>query len=298
MLTSVAVLVLSGDVAVEAMKHKPDEEVMNVNQEFVTPAMATAMLQNNSGNRTLSAGRVRLYAQIMQSGGWKNNGDVIRIAKDGRLLDGQHRLAAIERSGIGQKFLVVRGLDESVFDTIDTGAARVASDILSIDGFKNSTALASAIKLFLTWKTTGNPVSGSPDKKPTHQEILQFARENAIADQVGALSVTSNFNKKMISPSIIGFLYFAAHSENIPMDDVSDFFSRVADPSLGKTSDVTFMLRDRLMQDLGSKTRLRRYDKIALVIKAFRAWRSGQNLKTLRVRTGGDKSEKDIFRVA
>lgn len=270
---------------------------MNVSEELVTPKLAEAYLEANDGNRTLSAGRVRAYADAMTRGEWKQNGDVIRIAETGRLLDGQHRLAAICKSGTSQRFLVVRGLPDDVFDTIDTGAARIASDILSIKGFKNSTAVAGAIRLFLTWKATGNPVHGSPEKKPSNANILDFADSNPNVQRAGEIAVTSAFNKRVISPSVIGFIYLAAIDAGIGSDRVEAFLSEIADPSLSGGKGTTFLLRDRLMQDMGSKTRLRKYDKIALVMKAFRLWQAGVDVKNLRVRTEGETAEKDIFRI-
>jgi hypothetical protein len=270
---------------------------MNVSEELVTPKLAEAYLEANDGNRTLSAGRVRAYADAMTRGEWKQNGDVIRIAKTGRLLDGQHRLAAICKSGTSQRFIVVRGLPDDVFDTIDTGAARVAADILSIKGFKNSTAVAGAIRLFLTWKSTGNPVHGSPEKKPSNANILDFASSNPNVQRAGEIAVTSAFNKKLISASVIAFIYLAALDSGIGADRVEAFLSEIADPSLSGGRGATFLLRDRLMQDMGSKTRLRKYDKIALVMKAFRLWLAGIDVKNLRVRTEGETAEKDIFRI-
>jgi len=269
---------------------------MNVSEEIVTPKLAEAYLEANDGNRTLSAARVRAYSDAMKRGEWKQNGDVIRISETGRLLDGQHRLAAICKSGTSQRFLVVRGLPNEVFDTIDTGAARIAADILSIKGVKNATAVAGAVRLFLLWKATGKPIDTSPEKKPTNSQILEFVISSPFSERCGELAVCSRLLRKIMSPSIIGFLYLAAAEAKIPLDQVEEFLQKVEDPSLPGAGGVTFLLRDRLMQDIGSKSRLRKSDKIALIMKAFRSWRSGENVRTLRVRTEGN-AEKDIFRI-
>lgn len=271
---------------------------MNVTEEFVTPKLAEAYLESNDGNRSLSPGRVRAYAEAMKRGEWKQNGDVIRIAESGRLLDGQHRLAAICRSGVSQRFFVVRGLPDHVFDTIDTGAARGASDILSIRGIKNSTATAASIRLFLTWRETGNPVFGTPEKKPTNTNILEFAERNPqLVQRAGEVAVASSFNKKVISSAIIGFIYLAADHAGIDHDQVDRFFAEIADPSISGGKGAAFLLRDRMMQDMASKSKMRKYEKIALVMKAFRLWRSGAAVRIIRLQTEGEKAEKDIFRM-
>ena len=47
----------------------------------------------------------------MQDGKWRLNGKTICFDSTGRLLNGQHRLSAVVRSGVTLTTVVVRGLD-------------------------------------------------------------------------------------------------------------------------------------------------------------------------------------------
>ena len=58
----------------------------------------------------------------MEAGNWQWNGESIKFAEDGTLLDGQHRLAAIAESGVTLPVLVVRGLPNETQETAVDGA--------------------------------------------------------------------------------------------------------------------------------------------------------------------------------
>jgi hypothetical protein len=68
----------------------------------------------------------------MHAGNWICSPDGIIIGKTGRLLQGQHRLMAIIKSGVTCKMIVWRGVDDDVFRVLDRGKTRSASDALGI----------------------------------------------------------------------------------------------------------------------------------------------------------------------
>ncbi|MEO8466269.1 MAG: hypothetical protein ABI640_13075 [Gammaproteobacteria bacterium] len=115
--------------------------------EQITPSMATRYLAENRTNRPMGRGVVARYVQEMQAGEWLMNAEAIKFDWDGRLVDGQHRLAAIEKAGVPVQILVARGLDPEVFKTLDTGHKRSASDVLAIRGAKNPLGMAIALRL-------------------------------------------------------------------------------------------------------------------------------------------------------
>jgi hypothetical protein len=98
----------------------------------ISPARAKRMLENNDGNRNLRRATAARYATIMKTGNWKTAPEPLVIAKDGRILNGQHRLLAVMIADIAVDFLVIEGVDESLFKVIDRGMMRSASDALGI----------------------------------------------------------------------------------------------------------------------------------------------------------------------
>lgn len=97
---------------------------------LITPDMAKVMMNANIDNRPRSAARVATIAARMKAGLWTFTHQGIGIRADGRILDGQHRLAAIISSGVATPFNVTTGLGD-VFDDIDKGGTRTASDLVT-----------------------------------------------------------------------------------------------------------------------------------------------------------------------
>jgi hypothetical protein len=113
-------------------QHKVWGEDKNVVAEVITitPTDATNWLKGNNNNRPVRARHVEFLAREMLSNNWQVNGQAIIIAEDEQVLDGQHRLLAIIESGVSIQSLVVYGITEDAFKTIDTGAVRTGSDAL------------------------------------------------------------------------------------------------------------------------------------------------------------------------
>lgn len=99
----------------------------------VTPEIARQWLDRNLGNRPIAVATVNAYVDEMKKGRWKMTGDAIRFSSSGKLIDGQHRLSAVLKSGIGIRSVVMTGLEDSIFNVIDTGRGRGKSDVLSIE---------------------------------------------------------------------------------------------------------------------------------------------------------------------
>lgn len=90
---------------------------------------AEALLVWNTCNRNLRNKKIEGYAKAMTEGRWRFNGEPMKVSETGRLLDGQHRLYAIIKSKTTQVVLVVFGLPDDVFSTIDGGIKRSPTDV-------------------------------------------------------------------------------------------------------------------------------------------------------------------------
>ncbi|WP_157509211.1 hypothetical protein [Luteipulveratus halotolerans] len=116
---------------------------MRTTIETITPERATELLANNPHNRPLVASRVAALVHALESGQWRLTHQGIALAADGALLDGQHRLTAIVRTGVTVELQVSRMKDD-VFDVIDTGRARGArrpASAAGVPGPQRSAAL-------------------------------------------------------------------------------------------------------------------------------------------------------------
>ena len=102
---------------------------MDAKVETITPEIAKTMLGENVNNRRISRDNVNLFAREIRNGEWRFNGEAIKFGKDGRLLDGQHRLLAVIAADKPLTTLVIRGLEDETQQTMDSGKTRTLGDV-------------------------------------------------------------------------------------------------------------------------------------------------------------------------
>src|SRR5258708_11331106 len=120
---------------------------IDVQQVTLTPEDASHLMEKNIGNRLLSPRRVNSLAQSISRGEWLFDGNPIRLTSDGRLLDGQHRLAAIMQAGESVPVLMLHGLEPESQLAIDSGRPRTFSDYLRLRGVAQIHSVAAAVRL-------------------------------------------------------------------------------------------------------------------------------------------------------
>jgi hypothetical protein len=121
----------------------------------VTPQQAVIWLDTkNAHNRPISQSTVERYTQEMAQNRWRSNGQPLIFGVSGNMLNGQHRLKACIAANKSFETLIVWGVDDDAFDTIDDGNKRSLADVLAIkDEYKP--ALLSAGVRFLWIYSTG-----------------------------------------------------------------------------------------------------------------------------------------------
>ncbi|WP_019933896.1 hypothetical protein [Oceanimonas smirnovii] len=267
---------------------------MNIEKLIITPSMAEGLLKKNTANRPCSMDRAKALSDAMIRGEWQFNGDTIRVADDGTLLDGQHRLNAVIISKIPLPAILITGLPRDSFKTIDGGKSRTTGDRLAVNGVKNYNTVAAAASLYIRWKGYGNPTIGSPDKKPTSTQIMDFIDNNPMIHGC-AQKALSKWTKRYLSSSNSAFCLMAFMNDD--PKSACGFWGELESGIISPGLTSTLLLRDRLMEDRLSRTRLTQAYKLALTFKAYRHYRDGVNTKTLRVRLDGPNPEKDIFKL-
>ena len=204
--------------------YKPQQtSISSVNEELITPEIATDILSQNSINRNIRLKHLAHMINAFRENRIKFNGETIKIAKSGRLLDGQHRLMACVKTGVSFKTLVVRNLEEDVFDTIDTGSKRSSSDALSIQGVKNPAVISGAIRWLLAFKS-GNPMSYT-NIYVDPQQVL------TLASKYPNLQNSTHFASKLKylvgHPTMVAALHYVLHE--IYPRGANQYFNDLAD---------------------------------------------------------------------
>lgn len=244
----------------------------------ITPEYARMLLSKNGMNRPLNKGHVLNLANAMSRGDWQVNGESIKIAQCGTLLDGQHRLSAIVKTGSPCDIVVIKGLPLESFHTINTGAkTRGAADVLAITGEKNSSVLAAAARLLKCWEDNKT----CPKFQGYHVTVAEI---EDIIDRHQKLRTYSSYKsdglKKMINPSLICFLAYVFHMVN-PIKAAQFFDQLETGLGMEKGSPV-LILRDRLLLNSSQRPKLNREVVCALVIKSFNAFAENKSIGSLR----------------
>jgi len=106
--------------------------MMRVTEIFMTPQLAAQMLAKNDGNRECRQATVKSYAAEMSAGQWRTTHQPIAVDETGRLVDGQHRLAAvIAANWSGTMLLATYGSTEETLQLpVDRGLRRTIFDVL------------------------------------------------------------------------------------------------------------------------------------------------------------------------
>lgn len=112
--------------------------------ETVTPELAAHYLKRNVDNyRKISKTKVAQYAAEMTAGKWQLNGEGIMFDEEGKLKNGQHRLAAVIAAGIPVKMTIVTGVDNDV-TIYDVGSMRTTNQIALASGCGDITKIETA----------------------------------------------------------------------------------------------------------------------------------------------------------
>jgi hypothetical protein len=257
---------------------------MRVSTETITPALAAEYLKANTHNRPCSPGRVASLAGAMKRGEWLNNGDAIRFSKEGVLLDGQGRLKACISAGVSFSTLVVRDLPRESFKTMDLGKKRNAADMFALDGEKNTTKLARALRFLMMYEA--GTFSGALFTPQQLEECLRRhpGLRNWIAPNAQMYKVTGH------AAIVLSVCYLGS----LTRPDAADGFMRLMVDGAGllKGSPV-LTLRDRLQQDRAATSKLPPGYVAQLVIHAYNAFVRGDFRALLK----GNRNSGDLPRV-
>lgn len=98
--------------------------------KLITPEWAKNVLNDsNVDNRRLRPSWVKVLANSIERGEWQITHQGIAFDVHGKLIDGQHRLSAVAKSGQSVQMIVTTGLDPQVFAAVDMHARRSIADL-------------------------------------------------------------------------------------------------------------------------------------------------------------------------
>jgi len=255
---------------------------MKIEKKLVTPAIAIELLKNNTGNRAIKKPTLFRYSNEMKGGRWKEDtGELIKLNEYGKILDGQHRLRAVVHSGCSIHFHFAYDLSDEIFDVLDTGSLRNASDSFFISGIKNNNLIPSIITLNYSINTGGKDKNAQKNNKLSITQLLdEYNKKPLFWDEVSKKTINwyNNFSK-IIAPSIIGGLYSIFKEKD---ECKADFFMIELCGGLNITNSSVNILRNILIKDKISIRKMQMDFKIAIIIKTWNLYRTNSSLKIIK----------------
>ena len=269
---------------------------INVTTEIITPEIARVYLTRNIVNRRITESRVNSYAEEMKKGLWQVNGDAIRFSKSGNLIDGQHRLKACILADVQFQTLVIRGLNDDSFVTIDNGKPRSSCDVFYISDIENANQVSTIVKKHIILsKETHNVVAsnrghGSASSRVGNSIVLSTYNENKdFYQEANKLSRSCYESCRAFNPSDIGayFCYLVLNKKH-PKEEVKEFFLQLCDKKSEEYSMIR-QCRKMFVNDRISNYHMEAGVRQRLIIKAWNYFIQKRDVQQFRYNSEKDK---------
>jgi hypothetical protein len=257
--------------------------------ETVDPDRARWWLAANEKNRDLRLPHAEELTRAMRRGEWGISPDAIAFDTEGRLINGQHRLVAVARSGVAADFIIVRGLTPTAQERTDTGAKRHLADMLSLRGVPDAKAVAAVTGY--VWKYLRYGTLVPPVVPATVQELIAtYERHPEISESNRHVKPLAK--KGPITPGVTSALHYLF--SRVEPEDADTFVERLALGIELSEGDAILVLR-RMLERARARSSATynpsAYAKAAWTIKAWNAWQEGRPVQSLAWKSGGGSPE-------
>lgn len=247
--------------------------------ETITPDRANELLATNTANRSLRLDAVRSYSRDITEGRWMLTGEAIKIDWTGRLIDGQHRLAAVVDANRAIEMLMVTGLDPVVQRVIDVNIRRTAGDALRMLGVeRNIYEVASAARLALIFDRGAVRRYGTGGRAPvSHAEIFEWVESHPEIDEI-TQAARRLHAKLQVPPSPLTYAMWRL--AQIDAEQMMEFFTSTAEYATQGEGDPRSALL-RVYANDSHRLARRPFTIVGVTFAAWNAWRDKLKIRSL-----------------
>ena len=259
---------------------------MKTRVENITPAKAEKLLAKGDFNRKIDQKRVNFYDWLMRNKYWCKNGEPIRIDLNGNTIDKQHVLKAIIRSKTTQEMVIVSGIEENAWMTIDTGRSKSLSHVFDQIGIPNHRIMATATKAAMGFE------SGISDTKNTialrysyHPAARKYYEKNEklltrIYEKIQQFNPVfpSLISSSILTAIVLFVLKYDKDGESYVYDFLEDFLVGTNN----RASNMPKLLRERLYAEKTVRKTLNQAKICEMALMCIKNYKMDKSLKILR----------------
>ena len=275
-----------------------------VNQKVsVTPAIAMDYLARSDLNRYLSRDRAANLAAAFRRGEYRLTGDAIVFNKKNLMTNGQHRMLAVVIADLpyALDFWVMEGADDDEIMVQDTGRPRSFTDQLRINNVPNAAAISGAVKLL--WNYEAGVIKDAKIWRgrhaPTIIQLDAFFKERESLVRDGIKHADRVRHTVPVAMSVLSTAWIVLSAiDKIDADGFWEELSMKSPASEPVNMLITQILRhSRSRKTSKGKESTGWYNtfdsrhQLALIIKTWNSYRSGNTPKNLIFRSGGATPE-------
>lgn len=256
--------------------------------EMVDPAKAKRWLATNDDNyRRLDPKIVTVYKVIMANGEWHMNGAPLVFDPKGRLVDGQHRLAAIVAADVALPMLVVRGASDM---GMDRGRPRNFTQDLAHVGHRHTATLAAALRIVALYNEgqisamTHGGINTTRFPWMTDDYLMGLCEKCADLPKSVMWASVEMSQRTGIPRSVLASTHYLLGEEFATERD--QFYAGVVSGAGLETGSPILALRRAVQIDREHATKrhvqVSSRRMLALVSKAWNAWLMGERMQLLK----------------
>ncbi len=248
----------------------------------VTPDIARKWLESNPANRPIRQGWVENLCGRMRRGEWRL-AEPLMFDQEGNLLDGQHRLLALVRSGTAQEMVVLGNYPrDETWGVLGQQIVRTAGDVLGIEHGRQIASIAR-----LEWNARRQ--EGDPwNRRGTRKEYPSIVQIQQLIDEIPWMAESARLwnglikTRLMIAQSVGGWCHM--RTALISGEDAQVFSEALNGGGMAK-EDPIFLLRELLLQGTTASGIRRKLPERACAALYFKTWnlkRTRRNVAILR----------------
>lgn len=269
---------MKATVSIETIGHKKAEE-------YLANQVDEQRKRHDGGRHIMS------LAKEMATDNFVLSNDAIVLVK-GRLANGQNRLSAITITKKAQEFIVLRTDNEDIFKIMDCGKNRKISDTLI--GVSNSNIVASIARMSLFYDYDCMVCSGVSDGSVSENNLItrsdiqeRVNKEKDVLEGIAAfISACYVKSGKLLSKTVSGTLLYIVFRDYPKYREAAKIFIEKVYDGSSPIDCPARMMRERMVKNITSKAKISNGYAMALLIKAWIAYRDGNKVGTLKMADG------------